>query len=229
MKTLKYKTGLTLPEILTVIAIIVILSAIVLSLASRVDTQSNQQLTKGTMAILTSALEQFADYDYRCKDGTNYGLPAERDFYLGLRFPVDCNGFSAIQVADELHKVLGLNPSEMVSITPDNPYDPNYSGCEVMYFFLSQVPECRQILDRIDKSLLTAVNSSRQNMALTVAGKVYPLYRVVDSWGTPLRYDYYNERAADFILMGQSKRAFPLIISAGPDKVFGTDDDITSK
>ncbi len=121
----------------------------------------------------------------------------------------------------------------------------NFTGCEVMYFLLSQIPECRSTLDKIDKSLLTNKGTNNPDLSITIDRNpaiigdevVYPLTRVIDPWRTTLRYDYYNEphppvfppTAAQIRSMRNSRRTFPVVISAGPDKVFDTIDDIKSK
>ena len=223
MKSYENKTGLTLVEMLIVVAIIVILTTMVIGIAGRIDNQSKEQLAKGTIAILTAALRQFHDYEYRYRDNPIY-TPAERQFYLGLDFPVDCNGFLVADLAIELGKVL----DKPVTIIPTG-HDPINSGCEALYVFLSQVPECRKTLDKIYKSLITSEDSNKQPMNITIGGKVYPLLRVVDPWDKTLRYDYYNEWEIDPILRQRGKRTFPVITSAGPDTKFGTTDDISSR
>jgi len=66
-----------------VIAIVAILVSMVISIARRIGDQGKERLTKGTIALIGSALEQFRDfgYDYRNND------------YAGLTFPIDCNGY----------------------------------------------------------------------------------------------------------------------------------------
>ncbi|MFW9894156.1 MAG: type II secretion system protein, partial [Candidatus Thorarchaeota archaeon] len=68
MKIDANKTGLTLIEMLIVVAIIVILTTMVIGLAGRVTDQSKEQLTRNTIGILTAALEQFQDYRYQYKN-----------------------------------------------------------------------------------------------------------------------------------------------------------------
>ena len=63
-----------------------------------------------------------------------------------------------------------------------------------------------------------------------------PFTRIIDPWGTTLRYDYYPEYAS--IILAQwliikyyrdsAKRTFPVITSAGADKQFETADDISN-
>ena len=234
MKTCKHKTGVTLVEMLIVVAVIAILATIVIGIASRLENRAKEQLTEGTIAILTAALGQFHDYGYRYEDNPVY-LPDEREFYLGLKFPLDCNDYLFtgdplnLDLATTLGKVLGAT-----NVITSGTHDPNYSGSEALCFFLNRVPESRKTLEKVDSSLITNKDSNRQDMNITITFpdssiKVYPLLRIIDPWGTALRYDYYNEWELNFILRDRGKRTFPVITSAGPDGIFGTVDDITSR
>ena len=77
---------------------------------------------------------------------------------------------------------------------------------QVMYAALDAVPACRDLLKGID-SILVQRNDKQPAMS-----------RFYDPWGTPLNYVY---------VAGVD--SFPELMSAGPDKQFGTTDDITSK
>ena len=59
--------------------------------------------------------------------------------------------------------------------------------------------------------------------------KDYFTKRILDPWGTALRYDYYNSVPGNYSLWFETRRTFPLLISAGPDKEFNTPDDIVSR
>jgi len=216
MKSYKHKTGVTLVEMLIVVAIIAILTTMVIGIAGRIDNQSKEQLAKSTIAILTAALRQFYDYEYRYKDLA----------YVAFDFPLDCNDFDVTNLQATLGQALGLGPG----IIGGGIHQNEYSGAEALYFFLSRVPACRKTLDKIDESLITNLGFDKQprNITVTYPGgvpKVYSLLRVIDPWGTTLKYNYYNEVTLD----PRSKRTFPVITSAGPDKRFGTADDISSR
>jgi prepilin-type N-terminal cleavage/methylation domain-containing protein len=218
MKSYANKTGLTLVEMLIVVAIVVILTTMVIGLAGRVTDQSKEQLTRNTIGILTAALRQFHDYSY------SYKAPV----YSGFDFPLDFNDFPQPLLQTTLLSPLGAST---ILIT-GGVHHPSYSGCEVMYLFLSQVSECRKTLDKIDESLITNLGVDKQPLNITVtypSGSVknYSMFRIIDPWGTTLKYDYYNE-----VLIPpdpRQKRTFPVITSAGPDKQFGTTDDISSR
>jgi len=232
MDSFRNNLGFTLIEMLIVVAVIVILASIVLTVATRIESQAKEALAEGTIAIVTSALESFADYGYEYYDNPAY-TAEEREFYLELDFPPDCNGFSVPELQAELGNVLG----QTVSIS-GGVHDSSYSGCEAMYFFLARVPESRQVLEKLDSSLVTNADESGAPIEITTGQMTtYPLNRVVDPWGNALKYDYYEEypplppprTPAQVQRMGQTVKNFPVVTSAGPDGVFGTPDDISSR
>jgi prepilin-type N-terminal cleavage/methylation domain-containing protein len=230
MKTSKHKLGLTLVEILVTVAIIAILITMVIGIASRIDSQSKEQLTKNTLALLDAALGQFQDYGYEYKIYASAG-PTEVDFFHSLKFPIDCNELSTNNFKSALGRALG-SARGTTEIIITGAHDPSYSGSEAMYFFLNKIPECRKTLDKIDKSLITNLGSDGKSMEIEIkidGDFKYPLFRVIDPWGTTLRYDYYSYETGSYANRMNSRKTFPVITSAGPDKEFGTADDITSR
>lgn len=246
MKTGSLKTGVTLIEMIVVIAIIAILVSMVVTITKRFDDQGKERLMRDTLVLIGSAIEQFRDFGYEYKDAD----------YVGLTFPIDCNGFNnQTTFQDTLRNALYspippamILPAITITISSGvwaQQHDPNYSGSEALYFILSQVPDCRTTLDKIDKSLLT--NKGKDKVAdiniivptgTTTATR--PFTRIVDPWGTTLRYDYYPD-FADYLIIypagtwnnyivyrNSAKKAFPVITSAGPDKKFDTADDISN-
>ncbi|MFA5239599.1 MAG: prepilin-type N-terminal cleavage/methylation domain-containing protein [Phycisphaerae bacterium] len=224
MKISKQQTGVTLIEILVVVVIIAILAAMVIGIASRIEIQGKDRVIKNTLELLDAALGEFGDYGYNFKGS-----------YSQLKFPPDCNGFLETNLEAAFQDALGATSTPIDGGTHD---DPNYSGSEVMYFFLDRVPESKKILDKIGESLITQKGSNGSDMEITVNPgaadeKKYPLLRVIDPWGKTLRYSYYRNTQAETTPSSEpeqdSPRTFPVIISAGPDGVFGTDDDIKSR
>ena len=205
-------------EILVNVAIIAILAVVVIGLHSKVEYQANERLLEKTFLTLNGALEEFRSYEYRYADVD----------YKKFIFPVDCNGFDEVELRGALADVLELNIGDVV-IDPAGLHDSNDSGCAAMYWFLNQVPTCRESLEKLDKRFVTNLSSDGQNRKITVDGISYPLTRVIDTWGQTLIYDYYDEEAATIGDKEYSRRNFPVITSAGPDKQFGTTDDISSR
>jgi len=62
MKSCKYKAGVTLIEMLIVVAIIALLTSILIAAAARIYNQSKEQLTKNTFALLDAALQEYYDF-----------------------------------------------------------------------------------------------------------------------------------------------------------------------
>ena len=217
MKTCKYKTGFTLVEMVVVIAIVAVLATMVVGIAAHIDSKKDQKRARRTIVLLSTALGQFHDYgfDYKHPDYSAFG------------FPLDCNDFSPGELESALKDALGYGDVQIIGAV-----DANDSGNEVMYLLLSMVPASRKTLDKIDRKLITNLGFDRQPMEITMGSgedaKRHPLLRVTDPWGTTLRYDYYDEKTGP-PPDPKTKKTFPVIISAGPDRLFGTDDDITNR
>jgi len=82
--------------------------------------------------------------------------------------------------------------------------DPNENS-EILYERLCSIPSSRQVLERISDTLI-------QDKVETDVPEIY------DLWGTVLDYRY-----------DSNIDTFPELISAGPDRKFGTTDDISNK
>jgi len=238
MKTLTYKSGFSLFETLMVVAIVVILTAVTLTVATRIDNQSKEQLTRDTIHIITTTLKKFEDYGYKYNPPTGLAYP-ELDFYRKLKFPLDCNGLSVADIQTVLATALGKAPADIAISTAEPAHRPEYSGSEILYFFLHRVPPCREILSRIDDSLITAQDATGNEMSLVIQDSITDtqnqnqyslnLNRFIDSWGNPLHYDYYDEHNIDFNHRYENRRNFPIVTSAGPDELFNTADDISNR
>ena len=230
MKSLANKRGLTLVEILVAVSIIVLLGAMVIGTAIRVEAHSKEQLMENTFALINAALAEFKDYDYKYYPSA-WKSASERDFYLGLDFPIDCNDLPALNMVTELVcAVFGEIPApDDIVIDPTIVYLDEYSGCQAMFFILRRIPKCMEILGKIDDSLITNLDSNAGDMRFGLNSEYYPLDRVIDPWGRTLQYDYYDEKENDFSDRKKTKRTFPVIISAGPDGEFGTSDDMKSR
>ena len=86
---------------------------------------------------------------------------------------------------------------------PNQPLYPTHSAA--LYGQLYSTPTCRNILEKVEEAFIHN-NSGATNMP-----------EIYDPWGTIIDYKYFT---------GDN---FPRLISAGPDKTFGTADDVTNK
>jgi prepilin-type N-terminal cleavage/methylation domain-containing protein len=164
MKTRKYKHGLSLVEMLIVVAVIALLATMVIGVASRIDNQSKEKGLKSTFALLEGALEEYKEFqgDFPVPPAGNFNSVAERAAA--------------------------------------------YS--EYLYGELYSIPSSRKILEKISDSLIQHKVDS---------GAVPPVPEIYDPWETALDYRYVADEN------------FPELVSAGPDKTFGTADDITNR
>ncbi len=158
MKRYKYKQGVTLVEIMVVVAIIALLASMVIGISARIDNQSKERCLESTFALLEFALQEYCEYTGKFPE------QPEKDFINAL-----------------VHS-------------------------EYLYNELSLIPESRKILRKIADSLLKNEFGTAET----------PL-EIYDPWGMALDYRY---------VPGDN---FPELVSAGPDKIFGTADDINSK
>ncbi len=158
MKRYKYKYGVTLVEILAVVAIIALLASMVIGIAARISNQSKERGLESTFTLLESALQEY------CEGTDKFPEQLEKNFANAL-----------------LHS-------------------------EYLYRELDLMPESRKILGRITESLI-------KNGYGTI--DTHP--EIYDPWGMVIDYIY---------VAGDN---FPELVSAGPDKIFGTADDISSK
>jgi prepilin-type N-terminal cleavage/methylation domain-containing protein len=158
MKNRKRKKGITLIEMVIVVAIVALLATMVIGIASRIDNRTKEKGLANIFVLLESALQEYHEY-------TN-------------KFPEQ----------------------------PEKNFTKAAAHSEFLYSELHSIPSSQKVLEKIgDSSLRDKTETS------STSPKIY------DLWGTVLDYRY---------VQGDT---FPELISAGPDKVFGTTDDISSK
>ena len=219
------KAGLTMIEILIAVALIALLAGGMFFVSGRAREQAKIELTKSTLAMLDTALEQYYDYGKTYPPDVEYagpGTPPTRS----LSYAFDPTGGAVL---------LSMNPS--------NPaYELDYvdaQSVEVLYYYLNRVPQSRAILSKLHDAAISAkavkLDANNKPLAskptdptlvitITGVGDV-GLFRVVDTWNMPLRYIRYRDPAN----LTVENTNFPLLRSAGPDRVFGTADDIVNR
>jgi prepilin-type N-terminal cleavage/methylation domain-containing protein len=153
----RHSSGVTLIEILVVLGIIAVLSAIVITATLRVDNQSKENALNSAFTLIGSALREY----YEVKGQ----FPPQPD-----RRPADA----------------------LIHI-------------EAMYQALWAEPASRQVLGKLSSAVVKSDGTALNQQAM------------YDPWGTVMDYVYVPNDT------------FPQLISAGPDRLFGTGDDIVSK
>lgn len=185
---------------LVALAVVLILISASLRVGQYVRQRGNIQLTRSLLAVIDTALQQYH---------TDFG--AFPPVVLSLsQFGSDV-GSSADYAAGS-------------GLLLDNVVWPNKADwpSAALFYFLDSAANSRSIIGALTGSLMT--NKDQVNTAVVVripAGdnnSKKDLVRFIDTWGTSLWYLY--DPAAD---------SFPQVVSAGPDKVFGTPDDIENK
>lgn len=92
---------------------------------------------------------------------------------------------------------------------------------EGLFYFLDHSPNSRKIIGAVSESLITGKDANGTNLKVRVKNSnpviEFDWPRYIDAWGTSLQYVY------------PAGAAFPVLTSAGPDRIFGTPDDVTNK
>lgn len=199
MSISKKQSALTLIEILVTLAVIAILVTITVGVSTTINTKAKTQLAQETIGMLVSAIEKYHDFwnEFPLID------KAVDDDLIKLDFAWD-------ESTDNQSLVNRLG---ITSSVPAD-HEDDYASIEGVYYCLNRTPDCRKILEKINSSLVTADGTDNQPMTMEIDRngdiKTYDLFRITDPWKRPLRYTY--DKDAD---------SFPLIESAGPDKIFG--------
>ena len=107
----------------------------------------------------------------------------------------------------------------VVPATAFNSLEPAAISSTAAFYFLDQSSNSRKIIEALSGDLLTNKDTAGIDIRiiLTASGETVDLPRFVDPWEMSLRYEYADGAA------------FPILTSAGPDKLFGTADDIKSQ
>ena len=214
----KQTKALTMVEIMIVVAVIAMLAGGIFFVSSKAGESARQELVKSTLAALDTALEQYYDYAKAYPPDVNYANPGNL-------------GNPDIQMA--------LNASGGLSLSPPNgayQNDPYAESVEVLYYYLNRVPQSRAVLGKLPESAVSskaakldafnkplASRSTDPNIMITINGNDVSLFRVVDPWNMPLQYTQYRVNSSI------PSTNFPLLRSAGPDRKYGTSDDIVNR
>ena len=200
MRKRRGQSGFTLMEVLVTMAVILILISTLIGTAGYLRTRADIDLTRGLLEVLCCGLCQY--YDNQSPNA----------------FP-----FTADLAFDEAALESLFSPA--ADVFPDGSLkEKDGNGAEIsgassaaLFYFLDRDPASRKIASAVSNTLITNKDADGNPIKMTIGGTPYDLPRYIDPWGTSIRYVYL------------SGTAFPVLTSAGPDKVFDTPDDITSQ
>jgi len=153
-------------EILTVVAILMILAAAILGVGRRIKTQAQEKLARSTIEVIVTALGQYYDYH------GSFPFDAEDPNYFEADFAADVG--------------------QTVNVTNGNP-EPEYWSSEALYYFLSRSPNSKRIISAIEDVSIS--NKDEKGVPLEIkipdtATDAISLVRFIDPWGKSLRYTY---------------------------------------
>jgi prepilin-type N-terminal cleavage/methylation domain-containing protein len=222
--------GFTLIELLVVAAIIVVMASALVGVGRRMLTRAQEKLAGSTLEIVVTAIEQYhGELDRFPMEYLNsQRVSVTSVFPQGPKVKLT-DPFGLIEY---LNDDLGLSrriPAQTVTIPPTG-FTPiecdQIAVSECLYYFLNQCLTSRRIVDTIADSQKTSLDPDRNprqaqyeytNSAGQKVKTTITLIRLIDPWGTPLRYEY-----------APGTMSFPRITSAGPDRKFDTTDDLRS-
>jgi prepilin-type N-terminal cleavage/methylation domain-containing protein len=245
MTAARQKTGLTLIEILLAIAILALLVTITAVSTATLRKQAQVRLTESTLAVISSALQQYNEFWGTFPPEYNSSPAGLTDATAILRWNMataaGCplpSPLTAANLNDTTKLPLDVRPLTTPAYpTANTKYD-------VLYIRLARTPVCKRMIEGISsvsdqdknrrKASLSGLTFTPDTTGLPYAlnwgslitgtgapvppvrQNTLPLYRFIDSWRNELRYEY------------SSSSPYPVLTSAGPDGNFGTSDDIKS-
>lgn len=249
-------SGLTLIEILLAVAIVVVLATIMTVSGGNLRRQAMVRLTESTFSVVSSALQQYYEsggkYPPQFNDpslATTYHDPAiavPSVYYdtasatrvqtplqaiaAAANYPVG----TAIPTGNTVvFRVFNKNTIPPLAVNPTfadvNPVgaktvpDAASVSSEALYIYLAATPVSRSVISKLsDKCIADEYDTANNPFILkwtkspATLSVMTRIVNIVDAWGTPIRYQY------------KTGDQFPVLVSAGPDKTFGTNDDVRS-
>jgi type II secretory pathway pseudopilin PulG len=196
---------MSLMEVLVALAVILVLISALTGVGSYVKTRASIDLTRSMLEVLCTSLSQYYDDfgDFPFDTDTDAPEDGTLDDYLEADLQIDLNGL--------------VDPAGSLVEQDGNGTNVSTASSAALFYFLDKNPSSRDIVGAVDNSLVTNKDIDGNPIKVTIDGTDYDLPRYIDPWKMSIRYEY---------LPGT---AFPVLTSAGQDKIFNTPDDITSK
>ncbi|HML75935.1 MAG TPA: type II secretion system protein [Anaerohalosphaeraceae bacterium] len=93
----------------------------------------------------------------------------------------------------------------------------NDASSAALYYFLNRCGDSKAILDTLSDRMISTLDATGKQIKMVIGGVTYTVPRFIDAWGMSLQYEYLDYYP------------YPKIMSAGPDKIFGTSDDLSNQ
>jgi len=93
----------------------------------------------------------------------------------------------------------------------------NDASSAALYYFLNRCGDSKAILDTLSDRMITTLDAGGHQIKMVMGGVTYSVPRFIDAWGISVQYEYLEQYP------------YPKIMSAGPDKIFGTSDDLSNQ
>lgn len=93
----------------------------------------------------------------------------------------------------------------------------NDASSAALYYFLNRCGDSKAILDTLSDRMITTLDAEGHQIKMVMGGVTYSVPRFIDAWGISVQYEYLEQYP------------YPKIMSAGPDKIFGTSDDLSNQ
>ena len=207
------QSGFSLMEVLVALAVVLILIGALVGAGSYVKTRANVDMTRGLIETLSTALEEYYGnqvpnaFPFDTPDTNGNGILG--DDYFGADLLGDLSGTA----------IIGILPGHQAAnpIPPPDTIVVSSASSAALFYFLDRNPASRVVASAVPNALITNKDDGGTAIKIDIGGTEYDLPRYIDPWEMSIRYVY---------LPGT---AFPVLTSAGPDKVFDTPDDITSQ
>ncbi len=212
------KKGFTLIELVMAIGIVTVIGIALMVVGRNISERSKIRTTKSVISLLSTTLEEYK----AAKGATFVGYPVEPK-PINNTDTVDfiklTTSLADLQNQFTFNSVLS-NKGRHETIVWGDQFDPvagrwALTSIEIFYVVLNDIPSCREMLRKIPDSMLLNADNDYVDR---IEGKV-PLMEINDMWGNPLWYQSQGVGAGS---------SFPVIISAGPDEIFFSADDIIS-
>lgn len=210
------RPGLTLVEILVVVAIIGILIAAVGLAGSHFREKGKRELTRQVMESVTNAIDEFRQAPPKPVRLEN-GWPIAPN-WPNLPPSGDWRPVETLDPAVDLSYPTAASPLPAGTLFEANAvFDHPVRSIEGLHVYLGSVPGAKALLDKLPPSALRNLHAEEGEVhTVRPAGSNLPFtdpFSIVDGWKNPMRYRRYDYR----------NNGRPILWSAGPDGKFAAD------